>query len=384
MDAWAWLERRVRRGDALGPGVHRSHDRLRGEPVVLKEARAPRAIAALRREVAEASRGHPALRRVIGFAHEADRAALALEHVEGVELTAHLSRAPEDALTLARQLLSLLVHLHHHDLVHGDLKPANVLVERTAGGPRARVIDLGLATRIGAPLEGGTPGFLAPEALRGAPASVASDLYALGQTLARAVRAPPPALAALIDACTASAPDARPASADGALARIGALPLPLDREGVLPRQGDDAPLGALRAAAAARDGHSVVVYAAPHGGRTRLCADAVRDAMRAARPIADVRFAGGADPLGALAAVLEVPPLEPLRRAAMTGARAAELGLVVTVDDADHAGPAAREALVTFARALAERRCGALAVVGADAALGAALVAVGAHALTLA
>ncbi len=67
--------------------------------------------------------------------------------------------------------------IHAAGLVHCDLKPRNIVV--TPGGDVV-IVDLGLATDRGAndAAAGGTPGFVAPEVMRGAPPSVASDVYA--------------------------------------------------------------------------------------------------------------------------------------------------------------------------------------------------------------
>jgi hypothetical protein len=86
--------------------------------------------------------------------------------------------------TILAQLLEALAFLHQNGVVHRDLKPSNVRV--TPEGA-LKVLDFGvLAEREapGAPLESasfvGTPGFMAPEQIRGEKPTPASDLYALG------------------------------------------------------------------------------------------------------------------------------------------------------------------------------------------------------------
>ncbi len=79
-----------------------------------------------------------------------------------------------------------LAALHEVDLLHGDLKPANILVDERMG---ARLIDLGLASTPGSYRRAaGTPGYMAPELLAGE-RTHASDLYALGMCFARALLA---------------------------------------------------------------------------------------------------------------------------------------------------------------------------------------------------
>jgi hypothetical protein len=87
-------------------------------------------------------------------------------------------------------LLEALGSAHAAGVVHRDVKPGNILV--TPGG-RAVLTDFGIATLHGDPrltqagMVMGTPGFCAPERIRGEPASPASDLWSLGATLYAAV-----------------------------------------------------------------------------------------------------------------------------------------------------------------------------------------------------
>jgi outer membrane protein assembly factor BamB len=93
---------------------------------------------------------------------------------------------PASVRTLAAGLAEALADIHRAGLVHRDLKPGNIIL--TSSGPR--VIDFGIArpddataiTRVGTVL--GTPGFMAPEQVRGAVAGSAADVFALGAVLA--------------------------------------------------------------------------------------------------------------------------------------------------------------------------------------------------------
>jgi len=82
-----------------------------------------------------------------------------------------------DKLDLILQLLSGLVYIHRRQIVHRDLKPNNVLVS----GQRVKVLDFGLAAFAGQILPtSGTLAYMAPEVVRGEPATLAADLYAVG------------------------------------------------------------------------------------------------------------------------------------------------------------------------------------------------------------
>ncbi|MEP7309495.1 MAG: AAA family ATPase [Acidobacteriota bacterium] len=78
-------------------------------------------------------------------------------------------------LNLIFQILRALCYLHRHGVVHRDLKPSNVLVT----GRHVTVVDFGIA---GLPEDAfvGTPGFMAPEVVRGARPTPRSDFYAVG------------------------------------------------------------------------------------------------------------------------------------------------------------------------------------------------------------
>jgi tRNA A-37 threonylcarbamoyl transferase component Bud32 len=115
--------------------------------------------------------------------------ALAMEWIPGGTLRSRLREnagglPTEELGATARGLLGTLATLHGRGIVHGDLKPSNLLL-RAPG--EVVIADFGAAELVGAARPGadagGTPLYLAPEQFRGAPSSPATDLYAAGAVL---------------------------------------------------------------------------------------------------------------------------------------------------------------------------------------------------------
>jgi predicted Ser/Thr protein kinase len=162
--------------------------------VVIKRARTPAHRAALKRE-AEILHGdtHPNLARLI--ASDSDHEWLALEHIRGtpIDQWAQLEEVEDVVLTFV-QLLNAVAHLHGQGILHGDIKPSNVLI---APNRVLKLLDLGIATRAGETVEGfrGSLGYAAPELLKGSPPSVSTDLYGVGALLYTCVTGRPPFVA---------------------------------------------------------------------------------------------------------------------------------------------------------------------------------------------
>ncbi len=133
---------------------------------------------------------HPGIAAVQDAGIDGGTGWLAMELVPGTDLVRYTRPArllPEAAvLQLGGRIADALAHAHGQGIVHRDLKPANVLVDWA--GDQVKLVDFGLARALGAAQTGtglvlGTPSYLAPEQLAGAPPTPAGDLYALGVTL---------------------------------------------------------------------------------------------------------------------------------------------------------------------------------------------------------
>ncbi|MED5373634.1 MAG: serine/threonine-protein kinase [Myxococcota bacterium] len=152
-----------------------------GRLVALKVAEDPLQRARLRREVAALQvLSH---RYVVGLVDSEPQGSwLATEYVQGSTL-AHwgTQRTQPERIEVCARLAEAVAHLHDCGLVHGDLKPSNVMVD---GYGAPRLIDLGTAQPAEHPArdEGfnGTLGYVGPELLSGASPSRASDVYSLG------------------------------------------------------------------------------------------------------------------------------------------------------------------------------------------------------------
>jgi serine/threonine protein kinase len=124
---------------------------------------------------------------------------LVMEYVEGQTLADEILNegrlAPQRVADIGAQLAGALARAHERRIIHRDIKPGNVLIDR-AGRPK--ISDFGIArghgdeqlTQVG--FITGTPGYLSPELARGADPAPASDVWALGATLYAAVEGQPP------------------------------------------------------------------------------------------------------------------------------------------------------------------------------------------------
>jgi serine/threonine-protein kinase len=89
---------------------------------------------------------------------------------------------PGVAVAIVRDCLSALAALHREEIVHGDIKPSNIMLKRTG---TAKIIDIGSAFEMDSPppTKTLTPAYAAPEVLEGNDATPRSDLASLGYVL---------------------------------------------------------------------------------------------------------------------------------------------------------------------------------------------------------
>ena len=133
---------------------------------------------------------HPDIVSIYQAGEQDGKAWLAMELLSGCDLGRYTHRSrllPEPVvLNMVERLARALAHAHALGVVHRDIKPGNVMLDLPTG--RLKLTDFGIAgladmsrTRTGVVL--GTPFYMAPEQLAGAPADPRRDLYSLGVLL---------------------------------------------------------------------------------------------------------------------------------------------------------------------------------------------------------
>jgi hypothetical protein len=143
---------------------------------------------------------HPHIVPLLGVHDDGDEVVLVMPYLGGGTLADQVrAHGPLDAdrvRALAAPLLAALATAHREGIVHRDIKPANVLFDLEG---RPYLADFGVASlrnaTSGLTVTGtvlGTPEFMAPEQARGETATPASDVFALGATLAFATTGLPP------------------------------------------------------------------------------------------------------------------------------------------------------------------------------------------------
>lgn len=184
---------------------------------------------------------HRNLARIHAMGEYGPRQWLASEYLPGGSLAECIGKglSPARALRVFDDLLRGLGHAHARGIVHGDVKPANVLFREPACSGDAVLVDFGSARGLHPGAQGGTPGYMSPEQVRGEPIDARSDLYSLGLLLREMLsgrapgtaatsgshRLPVPArwLQPLLDSLLARDPADRPADTGAVLAMLDAL-----------------------------------------------------------------------------------------------------------------------------------------------------------------
>jgi serine/threonine protein kinase len=211
------IEAEVGRG-GLGI-VYRALDRTLGETIAIKMLRPelvatdPGAFERLKAEIRITRRlSHRNVVRTYDIGESEEAPFLTMEYVNGASLSTviHLrgALAPAAVLSIAKQLLRALAVAHEHGIVHGDIKPQNLLIDasgllkvtdfgvaRLVRGARASASSAPslpsvepalhhapVASRLAGALVG-TPEYMAPEQLIGEPSSARTDIYAAGVVL---------------------------------------------------------------------------------------------------------------------------------------------------------------------------------------------------------
>lgn len=145
----------------------------------------------LREAQSAASLTHPNIVATYDFGQDLGRPYIVMEYVPGRDLRTILQEggalSVDQAVDISLQICAAVGYAHRVGLVHGDIKPGNVLI--TPDG-RVKVVDFGLARTLGesamdeeGELVWGTPAYFAPEQAAGDRVLPATDVYAIGVIL---------------------------------------------------------------------------------------------------------------------------------------------------------------------------------------------------------
>ena len=111
--------------------------------------------------------------------------------IDGIDLKTYLKKrhlSVDDTINLAKMLLKMSQFLLKFDLVHGDIKPENIMVSERDGKHVFKVIDFGSITELySINSTAGTPSYLAPERFTGSSINESSEIFSIGITLYEAL-----------------------------------------------------------------------------------------------------------------------------------------------------------------------------------------------------
>ncbi|PXX45337.1 serine/threonine-protein kinase [Undibacterium pigrum] len=189
----------------LGEGgfgqVHEAWDSKLCRPVAIKQLKAIagtegpgstiQTTSLLKEARLTASLKHPAFVKIFAIEEEDNSQSIVMELVPGLTLKQLLQQHPQQplpeqqAINIISQVAEAMQEAHASGLIHGDLKPSNLMVQPDG---KVRILDFGLASQTDAQATTsmsqldpqGTIAYMAPERMMGNPASVQSDIYALG------------------------------------------------------------------------------------------------------------------------------------------------------------------------------------------------------------
>ncbi|MGE4159238.1 MAG: serine/threonine-protein kinase, partial [Planctomycetota bacterium] len=185
---------------AVYKAIQLSVDRLVAFKTLLHDGN-PKAVERFKQEAKIVARiSHPNVVQVLDLREEGGVLFIAMELVDGVDLSTRLKEAgPLDestAIDYMRQSAEALAAAHSKGVIHRDVKPSNIMLTL---GNVVKVMDFGIAksvveetqiTRAGALL--GTPDYMPPEQISGEAADARSDIYALGATFYHLAAGRPP------------------------------------------------------------------------------------------------------------------------------------------------------------------------------------------------
>ena len=296
---------------------------------------------------------HENLVRVFDFGEQQDGSLwLAMELLDGIDLASVLKRSRrlevERAAQLMIQVASGLAHAHQHGIVHGDVKPSNVLLvlRRDDDGElreRVKLFDFGVrcdASEAGAALVLGTPAYMSPEQCAHEPLDPRSDVYACGILFYELVTGRVPFRSKDVQYLLRQQLLARPLSPSSVRSDLGALADLVDEI-------------AMRALAKEREGRYPSMREMRDAFRRLLAAASVERSPRSevrARPVA-----AGADVHDGdverreLAALLESGDIQEvssrLARLALREREASEAGALALLNDTSRLAPVAETLL---------------------------------------
>jgi DNA-binding NarL/FixJ family response regulator/tRNA A-37 threonylcarbamoyl transferase component Bud32 len=177
-------------GEGSTATVYLVHDRRLNRQVALKVLLPHVRESVQRRFVQEATAAaqlsHPNIMLLFDVLDDDGMNMLVVEYVEGDTLSDRVPSPPEQVVSMGRQIALALHHAHERDIIHRDVKPANIKI--TPEG-QIKIMDLGLAlpreakrvTAAGMII--GTPAYLSPEQAQAQPLDRRTDIYSLGVVL---------------------------------------------------------------------------------------------------------------------------------------------------------------------------------------------------------